>query len=100
VGPRAGLGAVGKRKNPCPSRKSNPGHPAHDIVALLTELRRHCKDSQLTHFNENLIFSWERNYISVCQDKHRTREVVLSCVKIYEEHSHKDSKFLLRDRSY
>jgi len=28
VGPRAGLDAVTKRKNPCPCRESNPVHPA------------------------------------------------------------------------
>jgi hypothetical protein len=38
VGPSAGLDAVVKRKNPCPCQESNPGHPAHSFVTILTEL--------------------------------------------------------------
>jgi len=38
MGPRAGLDAVAKRKNPCSCREPNPGSPAHSLVTILTEL--------------------------------------------------------------
>jgi len=37
VGPRAGLDAVAKRKNPCPCRKPNTGPPHRKLVTILTE---------------------------------------------------------------
>jgi len=38
LGPRAGLDAVEKRKNPCPCRESSPGRPPHSLVIVLTKL--------------------------------------------------------------
>jgi hypothetical protein len=40
VGPRAGLDAVTKSKNPSACQESNPGRPAHSLVTILTELLR------------------------------------------------------------
>jgi len=40
VGPREGLDAVAKRKNPFPCREKDPGHPARNLVSILTELSR------------------------------------------------------------
>jgi hypothetical protein len=40
VGPRSGLDAVAKRKIPCLCRESNPGRPAHSLVAAPPELSR------------------------------------------------------------
>jgi len=37
---RAVLDAVEKRKKPCICQESKPGHPAHSIVTILTELSR------------------------------------------------------------
>jgi hypothetical protein len=43
--PRAGLDAVARRKNPSPSRESNPDFPARSLVTILTELPllSHCE---------------------------------------------------------
>jgi len=38
MGPRAGLDAVVKRKNPRPCRQLNPGRPTRSSVTILTEL--------------------------------------------------------------
>jgi hypothetical protein len=38
MGPRAGLDAVAKRKNPYPCQESNPSCPAHNLVTIPTEL--------------------------------------------------------------
>jgi hypothetical protein len=38
VGPRAGVGAIGKRKISCPCRESNLDLPVRSIVAAVTEL--------------------------------------------------------------
>jgi hypothetical protein len=38
VGPRTGLDAVARRKNPRPCREPNPGRPTHSLVTVLTEL--------------------------------------------------------------
>jgi hypothetical protein len=40
VGPRAGLDAEVKWRNPCPCRESNPARPAPSLVTILTELTR------------------------------------------------------------
>jgi len=48
VGLRGSLDAVAKRKNPCSCQESNPGHPAHSLVTILTELSQplqHCSES-------------------------------------------------------
>jgi len=37
---RAGLDAMGKRKNPCPRWEPNPGRPFRRSVTILTELSR------------------------------------------------------------
>jgi hypothetical protein len=36
VGPRAGLDAMEKGKNPCPCRESNPSRPVRSLVTVLT----------------------------------------------------------------
>jgi hypothetical protein len=38
VGSRAGPGMVVKRKKSCSLQKSNPRHPTHSSVTILTEL--------------------------------------------------------------
>jgi hypothetical protein len=38
MGPRASFYMVLKRKNCCPCWESNPSHPAHSLVTILTEL--------------------------------------------------------------
>jgi hypothetical protein len=38
VGPRAGLDAVAKRKNPYPCQESKFGRPTHSVVTILVEL--------------------------------------------------------------
>jgi hypothetical protein len=38
VGPRAGLDAAVKRKDPCPCRESNHGRPGRNSVSVLAEL--------------------------------------------------------------
>jgi hypothetical protein len=38
VGPRAGMDAMVKRKNPCPCRDSKRDHPFRSLVALLMEI--------------------------------------------------------------
>jgi hypothetical protein len=38
VANRAGVNAVARRKIPSPCLELNPGHPAHSLVAILTEL--------------------------------------------------------------
>jgi hypothetical protein len=38
VGPRTGLDATEKRKIACPCCESNPGCPAHSLVAIPAEL--------------------------------------------------------------
>jgi len=40
VGPRADLGAVLKRKNPCPFRELNSCHSARILITIQTELPR------------------------------------------------------------
>jgi len=38
VGHRTTIDAMLKRKNPFPSQEGNPGHPAHSLDTILTEL--------------------------------------------------------------
>jgi hypothetical protein len=36
----------GEEKKPCPCQESNPGHPAHGLVTVLTELPQQISDLQ------------------------------------------------------
>jgi hypothetical protein len=37
-GPQSRSGRGGEEKNPCPSRESNSGHPAHNLVTVLVHV--------------------------------------------------------------
>jgi hypothetical protein len=45
MGLRTGSDAMVERKIPCPCQKSNPSHPAHSLVAILTS----CTGSLIVH---------------------------------------------------
>jgi hypothetical protein len=59
VGPRAGLGTVAKRKI-LPCWESNPEHPVHSLVTILTEL------SWLTAQNSGYRNSWTLSFGVPC----------------------------------
>jgi hypothetical protein len=58
VSPRIVLDVVAKRKNSCPCQKSNPNHPAHELVTIMIELSPLIGDmclQKLNHLAEHAI---------------------------------------------
>jgi hypothetical protein len=50
MGLKAGLDVLVKRKNFCPYHESNPSHPVHSSVTILTELPWLQKDEESENF--------------------------------------------------